>query len=363
MSKGFTNDVAAVLQTLKSLEAAGGGDLAEDVVSALQRAADLPWEGRSSSIVLLTDGPGHGRELNPDPHTFSDHYYDRVLPGVPSVDSVLRKITDASIDLVLGSMRAQVTTRFLNTFIPYFHGKDCEVFACDLFEEQGGSASSSISASARAPTGSTVPCTHLIFCLDESGSMRRDAASLVHAYDAFLQQRMTDQNMDDRVTVIKFQSEARIEGGPQAVAQPITSAPKLQPTATGGTSFQRALVQVEYALRHPAARGLRPLVVFMSDGEDSDASSTVTQLYNAYAAQGFRMECVGLGSGSGAQFPVLVKMARAGGGQFRHATDGSSLAQAFTAIALSATPVNRLVERFGAKMAKDMANKIIANRI
>ncbi len=49
--------------------ATGGGDMPEDVLGALNRAAAWPeWSARAKFIVLIADSPGHGTDLNDDPN-------------------------------------------------------------------------------------------------------------------------------------------------------------------------------------------------------------------------------------------------------------------------------------------------------
>ncbi|CAF4982453.1 unnamed protein product [Rotaria sp. Silwood1] len=69
----FTVDTKKVLNFLNNLKAFGGGDLAEDVLGALDRCLIMDWgQTNIRFIVLITDAPGHGPELNDDPAIYDD---------------------------------------------------------------------------------------------------------------------------------------------------------------------------------------------------------------------------------------------------------------------------------------------------
>lgn len=61
----FTDNVAQVINFLQKLTAQGGGDIPEDVLGALDQCLKLNWSPTNARfIVLITDAPGHGPELN-----------------------------------------------------------------------------------------------------------------------------------------------------------------------------------------------------------------------------------------------------------------------------------------------------------
>ncbi|CAF3998377.1 unnamed protein product, partial [Rotaria sp. Silwood1] len=64
----FTHDEDKVIEFLNKLQAKGGGDCPEDVLGALDQCLSIPnWSGSNARfIVLITDAPGHGRDLNDD---------------------------------------------------------------------------------------------------------------------------------------------------------------------------------------------------------------------------------------------------------------------------------------------------------
>ena len=69
----FTDKTEQVIAFLDRLTASGGDDLAEDVLGALDQCLHLNWSKTNARfIVLITDAPGHGPELNDNP-AFDKH--------------------------------------------------------------------------------------------------------------------------------------------------------------------------------------------------------------------------------------------------------------------------------------------------
>lgn len=67
-SQDFTDKTEQVIAFLDLLRASGGDDLAEDVLGALDQCLNLNWSKTNARfIVLITDAPGHGPELNDNP--------------------------------------------------------------------------------------------------------------------------------------------------------------------------------------------------------------------------------------------------------------------------------------------------------
>ena len=63
--QNFTDNVTEVTTFLQRLTAQGGDDIPEDVLGALDQCLKLNWSPTNARfIVLITDAPGHGPELN-----------------------------------------------------------------------------------------------------------------------------------------------------------------------------------------------------------------------------------------------------------------------------------------------------------
>lgn len=63
--RDFTENPKDITNFLNGLRATGGGDIPEDVLGALDQCLKMKWsETNARFIVLITDAPGHGSELN-----------------------------------------------------------------------------------------------------------------------------------------------------------------------------------------------------------------------------------------------------------------------------------------------------------
>ena len=58
----LTDKFDSLLQNIKDIEAQGGGDIPEDLCSALEFAKNKKWKGRSRITILVTDSPCHGKK-------------------------------------------------------------------------------------------------------------------------------------------------------------------------------------------------------------------------------------------------------------------------------------------------------------
>ena len=58
----LTDKYDSILQNIKDIEAQGGGDIPEDLCSALEFAKNKKWKGRSRITILVTDSPCHGKK-------------------------------------------------------------------------------------------------------------------------------------------------------------------------------------------------------------------------------------------------------------------------------------------------------------
>jgi len=64
-SQNFTDNTTEIITFLNRLTASGGDDIPEDVLGALDQCINLNWSATNARfIVLITDAPGHGPELN-----------------------------------------------------------------------------------------------------------------------------------------------------------------------------------------------------------------------------------------------------------------------------------------------------------
>lgn len=129
---------------------------------------------------------------------------------------------------------------------------------------------------------------------------------LERAYTSFLERRMIDQGHDDIITVVQFDSTARVI----CQASPIHDAPKSLTMRGGGTCFAGAMAQAQNILnRYNASSPAR--LVFMSDGGASDANEaalTMASILNGNPKVGVEV----IAFGGGADMAALGAIAMAG---------------------------------------------------
>lgn len=179
---------------------------------------------------------------------------------------------------------------------------------------------------------------HVIFCLDESGSMSGAPwEELVCAFNAFWAATAASPGPPMFASVIQFGTSARVTHSMLPIqGQP----PALQPHYSG-TRFHPPVVEAQGLIsRHGPQNDYSVVVVFMSDGAAGDASQAASVLGNLAQQYPGRFESHTVGFGSGAP-RTLEGMAFANGQQdknkYRAAAVGN-LTEAFTAVAKSIAP-------------------------
>jgi len=123
-----------------------------------------------------------------------------------------------------------------------------------------------------------------VFCLDESGSMSSYWPGLLKAVEAFLEIRISSDS-SDLISVIQFQSDARVTMYPTALEDAVQACRQLV-LMGGGTEFRPAVKAAAEIIRSERTSA-ETIVVFMSDGECSDADQAVQ------AAAELKNSCVG----------------------------------------------------------------------
>ncbi len=208
---------------------------------------------------------------------------------------------------------------------------------------------------------SKMPATrfHIVFCLDESGSMSGQKwQEVLTAYQQLLSRRRSDQSEEDLVSVVTFNSTASTV----CEAVPLTNAPSSFTYRGGGTSFAPAL-QVAHQLHANQPSDCTPLLIFMSDGDNSDSGPTMLAMQQLVAAYGGRtnlqVHTIGFQAGSAGDATLKQMAAVAPGGQFHSCQSGVDLSRTFVSIAAGSTAVDGLVQRFGEILSEQISLKIM----
>ncbi|CAF3836916.1 unnamed protein product [Rotaria sp. Silwood1] len=346
----FTEKTEDVMKFLNGITASGGGDIPEDVLGALDTCLTLNWSKTNARfIVLITDAPGHGPELNND--LANDEYKSgngkHTLNGI--CDRLLKK--DAEIDLMFCVIKPKATAKMRDAFKNQYtlKGSDAERAFKDieLFDVHQQEAQS----------------YHFVFVLDESGSMNPYWNELQQAYNGFLSRRNDDQGGDDVVTVVQFNTDARTICSKRKVAD----APRTLDIQNGGTDYAQGLKEATKAIENDNTKS-SIVMIFMSDGADcgsGNPENIITQLKTKYTGNhNFICHTIGFGkdiTNGSEEEKKLIRMANNGGGQMYKAVTGAELIKTFGQIAANSTTSSALIERFSEILSRDINTKIMVD--
>lgn len=266
----FTNDVSGALGFVQQLCSApsGGFDLAEDIIGAVHHCGSKwqnedDWTGDIKFMMLFTDAASHG--LLPKmsrPVNSADAYPTRHPEGLTTNDAVTSMISK-DIDLFFCSFNPLATARTEDTLSEHFKAHP------DNSVEHGVTRISMVPKNVVVSPSSSVlggHGRHIIFVLDESGSMSHSWSGVVAAYNQYIAKRKQSQSDSDLVSVVQFDSQSRIA----VQQQPLSAAPGTLSYQGGGTSFYPAAVDA-CKLARATPKSHTPAIIFMSDGCAGDA--------------------------------------------------------------------------------------------
>jgi Mg-chelatase subunit ChlD len=344
----FTDQEAQLISFLDSLTAAGGGDCPEDVMGALDQCLKLNNWSKSNArfIVLITDAPGHGTELNDDP---TDQYKNGTEHSMKSICDRLLKEND-ELDLMFCCIKPNYTKKMELAFKARY----------DAVKEKSGKAFTVIKL---FDEQQQVPqAFHFVFVLDESGSMSGSPwNALVAAYQSFLARRQNDQGGDDLFSVVQFSSGARII----CQRQRLSTTPQTLHFGNGGTTYIAGLQSADTVIAGDTSTS-SVVMIFMSDGGDGGPNPLpkINEFHQKYRNKNFICHTVAFGSGvsqgsSAAQ--LLQNMATQGGGKLYYALNNADLVSAFSSIAANCTVSGTLVDRFAEILSREISVKIMVD--
>ncbi|KAJ0395004.1 hypothetical protein P43SY_002157 [Pythium insidiosum] len=190
-------------------------------------------------------------------------------------------------------------------------------------------------------SGHQFECTHVsgdgkmhhVLVLDASGSMSGSPwQHLMGAYAEYINNRINDRGTTDLVSVITFDSSARIQYDAVSITS-MRTAP-VQYTG-GGTSYASGLRLVNEVMSRIMFDDYKPVIVFFSDGHPHDpveGEQLAQHIRQAYAMYGLKAFAVGFGS---INLHILERVATALGGSYHHALDGTELRSTFYTISAS----------------------------
>ncbi|KAL7552125.1 hypothetical protein ACHAWF_015342 [Thalassiosira exigua] len=358
----FTNDITNTMYFVKSIcaSSSGGFDLAEDIVGALQHCASWhgggDWTSDMKFMMLFTDASAHG--LFPQtsgPISNSDNYSVRHPAGLTAIDAVTSMISK-DIDMFFCSFNPFATARTEEQFSQSFKSHP------DNSAEHGVTSIPMVPPDAIESSHSSIlgSCgRHIIFVLDESGSMKYSWSGVVAAYNQYISKRKQNQSGSDFVSVVQFDGTSRIT----VQQQPIFAAPEALSYSGGGTAFHPAAVDA-CKLARGTPRSHTPAIIFMSDGEAYDAANAAMEfssLNNAvYRMSNSHLELHVIAFGSGTNQAQLQQIASASrAGKVHASSNTAELASVFVSIATTQN-VSLLLESEITKKISEAVSDIVS---
>ena len=303
-----------------AIQAKGGGDACEDVAAAFERAANWQWSGDAKFMILATDNPCHGADFHTygnDP--FKDSRYDASAHSRDAFKRGFTRCISEEIRVLHCTCDGQATSKMFAEMRNILRN----VEASSGKPQTGGKRLENIVLSGSV-TQATEKGVHIIFCLDESGSMRGAPwRELIGAFERFWRSRIEDQGPPEYVSVVQFSGTARTTHRLKPLHGP---APSLD-YFSGGTQFVPPVQEASNLIsQYGPAQGFTPVVILMSDGGSGDGPQAAKILEGLARTHQKRFTSYTVGFGSGAD-RTLQQMAFANGVQdrnnFRTASVGS----------------------------------------
>ena len=357
----FTDDIASALQHIKCFSegANGGGDIAEDHIAAIHHCSSNwnhvdDWASDIKCLILFTDAPSHGLVA---PSLIGDSRYDSYPTHHPDglkLNDVMSCLLSRDIDLFFCSFdpssTVQTEEEFSNVMKNHPDNKSdrCITRIPMVPKSQLRGNTDNINRQGR----------HVIFVLDESGSMSHSWVGVVAAYMQYIEKRKQSQSSSDLVSVVQFDNVSRITVN----NAPLSSAPKQLSQHQGGTNFHPAALDAcKLARGTPLTH--TPLIIFMSDGEAYDASAAAREfsLLNDHVCRTTEkdLELNVIAFGSGASHAQLEEIAQASKvGRVYASANTADLASVFVTIATNSDVATVLESEISKRISDAVSDKL-----
>ena len=360
----FTDDIPTAIQGIQSLcgNAYGGADIAEDHIGAIYHCAhdwthSDDWTSEIKCMILFSDAPSHGL-VRP------------VFSGDSTYDSYSTHHPDGlKLDDAVSSLLSKDISLFFCSFDPHATATTEEEISRCMKEHPDNKSGGGIVLIPMVPKHQVSTSVesfkghgrHIIFVLDESGSMQGSWSGVVEAYVKYIEKRKQSQSCNDLVSVVQFDSSAHVTVSKAALSK----APHQLSYRGGGTRFHPAAVEA-CKLAHDVPESHTPVIIFMSDGgaessQDADAAAREFSVLNqrVSAATGNDIELHVIAFGAGACIPQLEAIARASIiGQVHSSANVAGLASVFVSIAANANVATVLESEIAKRMSEAVSDML-----
>ena len=359
----FTESSADALAFVKKelSRASGGHDLAEDHLGAINRC--LSWSGASdwsSSIkmaILFTDAPAHG-------------FVPSASASLPNADRhAVRHPNGLNPVLVAGDLLSKGVNLLLCSYNNIATEAYEEALAGAYLQHSVNSEGREIKTLSMVPRSAACVSTgvqligdiprHIVFVLDESGSMQYEWSGVVTAFHKYLTQRRQNQNESDVVSVVQFDDTARVTILREQIGA--VAARDLDYSGMGTRFAPAALEGSRLAASTPSSH--KPTVVFMSDGGSGDAAqaaSTFSALNQQVKQKhGCDLDLHVIAFGGGADTQQLQQIAHSSPkGRVHLSSDSVQLSNIFVSIAGGQQVATVLQEEIGREISDAVSDTL-----
>ena len=358
----FTENMSDANKFIKDISKApsGGFDVAEDHIGAINRITTSwnhtnDWFSEIKCLLLLSDAPSHGLVSEDNLLTInSDNYPTRHPDGLTAKNTISHLLSEG-IDLFFCSFNPAATRRTEEEISTILTNHPDNSSERDVIRIPMVPVNKYKSRSSSLDGGQG---RHIIFVLDESGSMSNSWAGVVHAYRKYKAKRQQSQSESDLVSVIQFSSSSRIT----VRMQPLSVATGNLVYHGGGTSFNPAACDACSLARETPQTHI-PAIIFMSDGKASDSSSAAREFskLNVYisAKSEKDLELHVISFGSCTDDAQLQEIASASQGGRVHASSNiAELADVFVSIATNENVSTLLESEIAKRISEAVSDKL-----
>lgn len=359
----FTEEISEFNNFVKSNASypSGGKDICEDHLGAIDCCVnwDEPsdWVSPIKFMVLFTDAPAHG--LAPP-----------CCKGLPNVDKHAvchpKGLTPSS---VVSSMITKGVNLLICSYNPIASAHMEQTLSEEYFTHPGNTKGKEVKCISMVPklslftTSTGKPLLgdqpkHMIFILDESGSMSYDWSGVVEAFREYISCRLQNQNEEDLVSVVQFNDNARIT----VQLERIGTAPATLNFGDGGTQFAPASSEgSKVTMLTP--RSHLPTVVFMSDGGTHDSTSAASILASlngqVLRTYGDNLELHVIAFGNGADTKQLAEISRSSPrGLLHHSSNTIQLTKLFVDMAGGQNVANALQGEIAREISEAVSDSL-----
>lgn len=358
----FSDNIKGALQCINTLsgDANGGGDIAEDLIGAIHHCSNAwnhtdDWTSDVKCLILFSDAPSHGLVA---PLFSNDSSYDSYPTHHPSglkLNDALSSLLAKDIDLYFCSFDPSATDR-----------TEVEISSA-LQKHPENKSERGMTSIPMVPKGphQTIDESlirgrgkHIIFVLDESGSMQHLWSGVVVAYRQYIDKRMQSQNDSDLISVVQFDDKARTTVAKESLSR----TPKgLSPNLQGTQFYPAALEACKLARETPSSH--TPSIIFMSDGGSGDAPAAAHEfsVLNNVVIQtsGKDLELHVIAFGSGADNAQLQQIANASkAGKVYTSANVADLASLFVSIAANSNIATVLESEIAKRLSEAVSEKL-----